>query len=533
MVNQRGIVYLIGAGPGDPAYLTVRGQQLLATAEVLVHDALIHPALQQQVPNTCLCLNVGKRGGQPSTPQTEINQILVDHARQGKRVIRLKNGDPFIFGRSTAEIQALKAAQCNFDVVPGVCSALAAPLLAHIPLTDPVLSRSFTVLTAHDLDALNWQAIAQLETLVFLMGGRQLPNIVELLINHGMWAEMPIAIIHWASQPQQQIWTGTLTSIVQITKGVTLSPCVIVIGEVADLRPYLQPQSSNATDSLAPAAPSALSPMPTTTPATTPLQGKTVLITRAVSQATQFRDQLQTQGAKVMEMPALEIGPPTSWAELDEAISQLSTFDWLILTSSNGVDAFFERLSEQGKDGRALAGVKIAVVGKKTAKSLAHRSLKPDFIPPNFVADSLVDHFPESVEQKKILFPRVESGGREVLIQGLRQQGAEVIAVPAYESRCPADIPTEVLTALKEKQVDVITFASSKTVHNFCTLVASALGDDWQQTLTRVCLASIGPQTSKSCEELFDRVDIEAQEYTLDGLTDAIVQWAQQSMDSP
>lgn len=235
-----GKAYLVGSGPGSADYLTVRAHQLLTTAEVLIYDALVDEAMLQLVPQHCLKLDVGKRGGEPSTPQSEINRLLVEQCQQGRQVVRLKSGDPFIFGRTTAEIQALVEAGCEFEVVPGVSSALAAPLLAGIPLTDPVLSRCFAVLSAHEPDALEWEALAQIETLVILMGAKHLPEIVEELLRHGRSPHTPIAIIRWAGQPQQQIWVGTLETIVQQTSRQSLSPAVMVIGEVVRLRPYLQ-----------------------------------------------------------------------------------------------------------------------------------------------------------------------------------------------------------------------------------------------------------------------------------------------------
>ncbi|NET47630.1 MAG: uroporphyrinogen-III C-methyltransferase [Merismopedia sp. SIO2A8] len=240
MANDKGVVYLMGAGPGDISHLTVEAQTILQTAtDVLIYDALVDEQLRALLPQDCQHIHVGKRGGQPSTPQADINHLLVHHCQQGRRVVRLKSGDPFIFGRCAAEITALKQAQCDFVVVPGLSSALAAPLLAHIPLTDPVLSRSFTVLSAHEPDVLNWPALAQLDTLVILMGTRHLATIVEQLQNHGRSPRTPIAIIRWASQPQEQIWVGTLESIVQQTSRQTLSPAVMVVGEVVSLRPYL------------------------------------------------------------------------------------------------------------------------------------------------------------------------------------------------------------------------------------------------------------------------------------------------------
>jgi len=523
---MKGRVYLVGSGPGRVDYLTVRAQQLLSQAEVLIYDALVDADLLQLVPDTCLKLNVGKRGGEPSVAQTEINRLLVEHGQQ-KQVVRLKSGDPFIFGRCTTEIEALRAANCAFEAVPGLSSALVAPLLAGIPLTDPVLSRCFAVFSAHDPDLLNWEALAQIETLVILMGTKHLPEIVDQLQRRGQSPHTPIAIIRWAGQPQQQTWFGTLADIVQQTARHPLSPAIITIGEVVALHPFLQPTLTpqNELQQRLPDLPQPSTRVTFYSPP--PLIGKTVLITRSVGQSSQFAELLQQTGATILEMPALEIGPPSSWAALDQAIAHLSNFDWLILTSTNGVDYFFERLTAQGKDARALAGVNLAVVGKKTADSLAQRGLQPDFIPPDFVADSLIAHFPngangDSLTGKKILFPRVESGGRDVLVKEFTDRGAVVTEVAAYQSRCPEAIAPAILKALEQEQVDIVTFASSKTVQCFHQM----LGTDSDKLLNNLCIASIGPQTSAACDRLLGRVDIEAEEYTLEGLVQAIIQWA-------
>ena len=240
-MSRQGKVYIVGAGPGAVAYLTVRSHQILTQAEALVYDALVSSDLGALLPVGCERHDVGKRGGHPSPPQPEIDRLLVRLCQQGKQVVRLKGGDPFIFGRSTSEIQALKAAGCAFEVVPGVSSALAAPLLAGIPLTDPVLGSHFAVLTAHDLELHDWDALARLSTLVILMGGRSLPEICDRLVQRGKRPETPVAVIRWAGQPQQQVWVGNLLTIEQRTKGETLSPCVIAIGEVVGLHDYLQP----------------------------------------------------------------------------------------------------------------------------------------------------------------------------------------------------------------------------------------------------------------------------------------------------
>ncbi|MBW4559167.1 MAG: uroporphyrinogen-III C-methyltransferase [Trichormus sp. ATA11-4-KO1] len=512
MTEVKGKVYLVGAGPGDVAYLTVKAYNLLGQAQVLIYDALIDEQLLQCVSSNCLKLDVGKRGGKPSTPQAEINKLLVQYCQQGQQVVRLKSGDPFVFGRCTAEIAALKASGCNFEVVPGISSALAAPLLAGIPLTDPVLSRCFAVFTAHEPDVLDWEALSRLETLVILMGGRHLPEIVHQLLQRGRSHSTPIAIIRWAGTPTQQIWTAQLDTILEQTAGLSLSPVVIVVGEVVRLRNYLQTEKISAH-------------VKTSTMSTNlPLAGKTILVTRASGQSSEFSDRLTAFGATVIEMPTIEIVPPASWTNLDQAIANLSDFHWLILTSTNAVDYFFYRLIAQGKDTRALAGVKIAVVGQKTAQSLKQQALQPDFIPPNFVADSLITHFPEELQGKKILFPRVESGGREVLVKELTAKGADVIEVAAYQSRCPNSIPASAKSALQNRTIDVITFASSKTVQFFYQLTNEIFSHN-----SGICIASIGPQTSKTCHDLFGRVDIEAEEYTLDGLTQALIKWATNS----
>jgi uroporphyrinogen III methyltransferase/synthase len=543
MTQEKGKVYLVGAGPGDVAYLTVKAYNLLTAAQVLVYDALVDAQLLQCVPPDCLKLDVGKRGGKPSTTQAEINKLLVKHCQQGKQVIRLKSGDPLIFGRCTSEIQALKASGCDFELVPGISSALAAPLLAGIPLTDPVLSRTFAVLTAHEPEVLDWEALSRLETLVILMGGQHLPEIVNQLVRHGRSHLTPIAIIRWAGTPRQQIWTAQLGNILEQTTELSISPAVIVIGEVVGLRKYLQPENIYLDEIIRqepgerhfqtePESTPTPQPMLSNFPSSTlPLSGKTILVTRSVGQSSQFSDRLIALGATVIEMPTLEIGPPSSWQALDDAITHLSDFDWLIFTSTNGIDYFFERLIAQEKDTRALAGVKIAVVGEKTAHCLKQRSLQPDFIPPNFIADSLVENFPENLHGKKVLFPRVESGGREILVKELTLKGAKVIEVAAYQSCCPSGIPAEAKLALQNRKIDVITFASSKTVQFFSQLTEKIFSSnpDTSQFLEGVCIASIGPQTSKTCNFLFRRVDVEAKEYTLDGLTQALITWATNS----
>ena len=498
---MKGKVYLVGAGVGDERYLTVWGRELLGKAEVLVYDALVDESLVKLVPLNCLQVCVGKRGGRVSTPQAEINRLLLDYCRQGKQVVRLKSGDPFVFGRANEEIASLQEANYDFELVPGISSTLAAPLLAGIPLTDKYLSRGYMVLSGHQPENFDWSALAKIDTLVVLMGGKSLAKIIQNLIDNERSPNEPVAIIRHCGRPQQQIFWGTLTDIVEKTREVSFSPAVIIIGKVVQ-RSHQNPHSKSL-----------------------PLLNRTVLVTRAAEQSSKFTSLLQQQGATVIEMPALSITPPSDWGDLDRAIANLDRFQWLILTSANGVNFFCDRLYHLGYDTRALGKTKIAVVGRKTSAVLQTKGLNPDFIPPNYVADSMVEHFPEALAGQKLLFPRVETGGRAVLVQQLTSQGAEVVEVAAYESACPLQMVESAWQALVQRQVDIITFASSKTVKNFDRLLKqklklSNLDDDFLQ---QVCIASIGPQTSKTCHELLGRVDLEAVEYTLEGLIEVLV----------
>ncbi|NEO28225.1 MAG: uroporphyrinogen-III C-methyltransferase, partial [Kamptonema sp. SIO4C4] len=305
-----GKVYLLGAGLGTFDTLTMRGWQVLQQAEVLIYDALATGELLSAVSDDCLKLPVGKRGGRKSTPQSEINRLLIAYCHQGKTVVRLKGGDPLIFGRARQEVEALKAANCAFELIPGLSSVLAAPLLAGIPLTDKCLSSEFVVLTGHKAEQFNWEALAKIDTLVILMGGRKLRTIIRELHRWGKPSSLPVAIIRNAGRSDQRVWCGTLTDILKQVEGESLSPCAIIIGEVVSLQSKFQ--SSQAQ----------------------PLLGKTILVTRAAQQSSRFSQLLEAEGARVLEMPALEIKPPSSWQALDDAIAELPTFSWLLLTSA-------------------------------------------------------------------------------------------------------------------------------------------------------------------------------------------------------
>ena len=512
---MKGKVFIVGAGIGGVDFLTVCARDLISRAEVLISDALVDRSLLELAPPNTNCIIAGKRGGQESFKQDEINQMLVEYCLQGKRVVRLKSGDPWIFGRSLPEILALQAANCEWEVVAGISSAIAAPMLAGIPLTEVESSSCFAVMTGHDLSQLPWEAIAQIPTLVILMGTNNLAGLLEKL-SAGKSVDTAIAIVRWCGRADQQVWVGTLADIQSKLPEGSLSPSVIIVGEVVKFHQQLASSSFKTLENFEHSLDKEK----------LPLQGKRILVTRAANQASQFTDLLTSRGAIVIEMPTLAIAPPTSWKMLDQAIADLSNYDWLILTSANAVESFFGRLQQAGKDSRALYSLNVAVVGRKTAEVLANYGIVPDLVPTEFVADALVKAFVTEnhvLTDKKMLFPRVESGGREILVEQLQQHGAIIEAIAAYESVCPKVIDIAALDAIQNQRLDAIAFASSKTVKNFCQLLDRvAPKDAWQSWISTVKIASIGPQTSKTCYELIGRVDCEALEYTLDGLVEAI-----------
>ncbi|MEO1133254.1 MAG: uroporphyrinogen-III C-methyltransferase [Cyanobacteria bacterium J06639_1] len=498
LVGEFGKVWLVGAGLGDRLDLTVRALQLLRSADAIVTDALVPESLLLEAKPECEIIRAGKRGGQTSTPQSDIDRLLVQLSHAGRTVVRLKSGDPTIFGRVMEEVRALQAAGCPFEIVPGMSSAIAAAASAGIFLTDKHLSQCFAVISAHQLNTLPWEALGQLDTLVLLMGTRSLQEICDRLMRAGKSESTAIALIREAGRASQQVWTGSLETFADEMErlALRLSPAVIVVGEVVGARLELEKGDRQ------------------------PLAGKTVLVTRANPQAGALTRLLEAKGAIVADMPTIEIVPPSSFRDLDAAIARLSEFDWLILTSANGVEAFFGRLQALGLDSRALSGTRVAVVGQKTAAAIAQFGIRPDFIPSEFIADAVAAELPLEKLDMRVLFPRVESGGREILVKALTERGAAVTEVAAYQSKCPDRVEPRALSLLQAKRVDIITFASSKTVRHFYRLLREAQFEF--SALDGVQIAAIGPKTADTCTELLGRTDICAEEYTLEGLVEAI-----------
>ncbi len=497
--DSLGTVYLVGAGIGGREGLTLKALKVLQQADVVLVDDLVDPQIFAELLPQVEIIPVGKRGGYPSMAQSEINAHMITACQAGQQVVRLKSGDPWIFGRVVDELEALQAAGCPVVVIPGISSVLAGPEYAGIPLTHKTLSRCIGVITGHEWSTLKWSALAELDTLVIVMGTRTLAEISQQLIQAGRPPETPTALIYKAGYPEQQCWIGSLQTLPQRLPSQSLSPAVIVVGQCVDLK-----------DSLSVATP---------LPPALPLAGKTVLVTRSDTQASTLTQLLHDQGARVIEMPTIAIIPPSSWTPLDQAIANLKSLDWLILTSANAVTYFFKRLQAQHLDSRSLGGIQIAVVGLKTAAVLSHYGIKPDLVPDEFVADALLDVWPQTTPQK-VLFPRVESGGRDSLVKGLRDLNADVIEVAAYQSVCPDHIDPSSLRALTSERVDILTFASSKTVKHFQQLLQAQHFDFAK--LAKTTIAAIGPQTAKTCVEVLGRVDRIPTEYTLERLVQVL-----------
>lgn len=480
-------VYLVGAGPGDPGLLTRSGAALLALAEVVVYDRLASPALLDLAPAGAERIDVGKAPGHMAMTQDEINAVLVDRGLAGREVVRLKGGDPFVFGRGGEEAESLIAAGVRFEVVPGVTSAIAAPAYAGIPVTHRGLSTHVTIVTGHEDPAkgstdTDWGALARVGgTLVVLMGAGHLPEITRRLVEGGRSPETPVAAVRWGTRPEQRTIRGTLATITSL--GVE-SPSAIVVGEVAGLDLGWFERR--------------------------PLFGRSVVVTRAREQASDLSSALEALGAEVLEMPSITIEP----VAFD--LPDLSDYGWVVFTSANGVRAFFDGgIEVAGLDARAFAGLRIAVIGPGTSAALAEHGLNADLVPDRFVAESLLDAFPPPASpSERVLLARAETA-RDVLPEGLSARGYEVEVLSVYRT-VRAEVDADVLARVQEGRVDALTFTSSSTVTNFCDVVGR-LPDPQPIAL------SIGPVTSETARSRGLRVNAEADPHTIDGLIAAVV----------
>lgn len=505
--RERGVtegkVFLVGAGPGDTGLITVKGKQLVDSVDAVVYDALANSALLPpgaRETGRPELYYVGKRGGsKESATQEEINALLIKLAREGKRVVRLKGGDPFVFGRGSEEAQALNDASVAFEVVPGVTAGIAAPAYAGIPITHRGLATSVTFVTGHEDPAkpgtqTNWPALAKVGgTIVLYMGVKTLASISDALIKGGMPGEIPAAAIQWGTQSRQRTVVATLDTIAAKAEEQNITaPVITVIGWSVVLRDELNWFEQR------------------------PLFGKRVVVTRATQQAPALSEKLRELGADVIEMPATQIAR-LDLAPLRAAIDNIGDFDWLIFTSQNAVAIFWEQLLGRGRDARALAGLRIAAVGPATAGALLERGITVDVIPQRFVAEGLLEimRARDDVARRKVLYVTAE-GARDVLPTGLREIGADVTVIEVYRSIADGEGAERLARAIESGKVDLATFTSASAVRGYIDAVG-------EEVALKVPAASIGPQTSDALREAGIEVKAEAEESTIDGLASAVL----------
>jgi uroporphyrinogen III methyltransferase/synthase len=479
-------VALVGAGPGDPGLLTRRGEALLRAADVVVYDRLASAELLELAPAHAELVDVGKAPGRVALTQDEINAVLVDRGRAGLAVVRLKGGDPFVFGRGGEEAEACIAAGLTFEVVPGVTSAIAAPAYAGIPVTHRGVSTSVTIVTGHEDPAkgttdTDWESLARAGgTLVILMGAGRIADIADALVRGGRPPGTPVAAVRWGTRPAQQTTRATLATIAGL--GVE-APSAIVVGDVAALDFSWFEQR--------------------------PLFGRCIVVTRAREQASELRTALEQLGADVIELPAIAL------ERVEFTVPELARYGWLVFTSANGVDAFFDSgLAPAGLDARALGGLRVAVIGPGTRAALARRGVRADLVPDRFVAESLLEAFPAATPGARVLLARA-AAARDVLPDGLAQRGYEVDVLPVYRTVSGAPNAAD-LARVREGKVDAVTFTSSSTVANFCDVVG-ALPEP------QPAVISIGPVTSDTARARGLRVDAEADPHTLPALVAAVI----------
>lgn len=496
---KQSIVYLVGAGPGDPGLITCKGLECLSKADVVVYDYLAGGRLLDSAPPQAEKIYVGKKASEHTLEQSEINKLLVDKAKEGKVVVRLKGGDPFVLGRGGEEADELVKNGISFEVVPGVTSAIAVPAYAGIPVTHRKVASSFAVITGHEdptkLDSsINWEKLATgVDTLVFLMGMNNLPEITAKLAQYGRPLDTPVAVIKDGTQPGQQTVTGTLENIANEVKKHKLSPpAVIVVGDVVNLRDKLRWFDNR------------------------PLSGKRILVTRSRQQASVLSKLLSERGAEPVELPVIDIRPVSDTAELDLAISTLSQYQWIVFTSVNGVEAFFERLRSLKLDARTLYSLKIAAIGPATVEALEKKGITPDFCPDAYTGAGLVSGLSKlKIAGQKFFLPRTDIADKE-LSDGIKQLGGSVHEVTVYQT-VPGVSPAKAREVFTNGKIDVVTFASSSTVSNLMTALKKE-----DISLNGAAIACIGPKTADTAAKAGLKVDIVSTESTIPALVAAI-----------
>jgi uroporphyrinogen III methyltransferase/synthase len=497
-----GKVYLVGAGPGDPGLLTLRGRELLEAADLVVYDALANPMLLGHLRPGARRIFAGRRGARAAARQRRIDSLLAGAARRGLQVVRLKGGDPFVFGRGGEEAEALAAAGIDFEIVPGVSSAVAAASCAGIPLTHRRHASSILIATGHEepgrpASRLRWEALARgADTLVFLMAIRNLESILIRLARHGRPLTTPAALIEWGSWPRQRVQVATIGTLARLARETAIGPpALLVIGDVVRLRGRLRWLERR------------------------PLHGRRIVVTRPRAQAAELSHRLAGAGAEVIEFPTIEIGPPASWRRADASIRRLGEYDWILFTSANGVEAFLGRLWSRGKDLRALGRARLGAIGPATARALEVRGLRVEVQPDVYRAERVAAALRGRVRGSRVLIPRARVA-RDVLPRQLRdREGARVDVVEVYRTRTVRSGARRVREALKAGDIDAVTFTSSSTAHGF----VRALGvEGLRRLMAGVAIACIGPVTAATLRSYGLKARVQPAEYTVPALAEAL-----------
>jgi uroporphyrinogen III methyltransferase/synthase len=507
---MKGTVYLVGAGPGDIGLLTIKGLKCLKKADVVVYDFHLNAQVLNYISHDAEFIYAGKRGGRHTMTQDEINAVLIEKAKEGKNTCRLKGGDPFVFGRGGEEAEALAKEGIEFEIVPGVSSAIAAPAYAGIPLTHRLYSSSFAVIPGYEdpskkESAIDWPRLATgVGTLVFLMAVKNVDQIAQKLIDNGRSPETPVAVIRWGTRPDQTTVIGTLSTIGDLLKERDIKPpAVMVVGEVVKLRESLNWYEKK------------------------PLFGQRILATREHAEGFELLEEL---GAEIISFPTIEIVPPENYDTLDQAIGAVESYDWLIFTSRNGVKYFFKRFFEKDRDIRDLKGIHICAIGTKTAAEVNAYGIKVDLVPEEFRAEGLVELFQkfqgskgEGLKGLRFLFPRAEKA-REVFPDRVRELGGEIDIPVAYRTIKPEFHGKRLRRFLKEGRISIATFTSAATFNNFREI----MGKDAEEFLRALVIAVIGPVTAKAVEKAGLHVDIMPKEATIEAMVNEIIEWGKE-----
>lgn len=499
--NRKGICYLVGAGPGDPGLLTIRAKECLEKADVVVYDYLCNAGILNYAPSGSEKIYAGKKAADHAIPQDELNDLLVKLSLEGKTVVRLKGGDPYVFGRGGEEAQELNKAEIPFEIVPGISSSIAGPAYAGIPVTHRDCCSQLTIFTGHEdpnknESVIDYSKIGKCDgTKVMLMGVGQLEKVTNEMISGGQAKDTPVALIRWATTGRQETLIGEIGNISQkVNKVGFKAPAVAVFGEVVNLRDQLNWFEGRS------------------------LYAKKMVVTRTRTQAGELSVRLRNMGADVDEMPTIRIERPEKLKEFGELVQDSHKYDWIVFTSPNGVDSFFDIFFKLYKDARSIGGAKIAVIGPGTQKAVEKYHLAVDLLPERFVAEGLVEKFVESegVENQTILLVRPEKT-RDIISKGLSEKGAIVDEAIAYRTVPELEDPTGAVKRFNSGEIDLVTFTSSSTVESFMELDL--------EIPDHIVMASIGPITSETIRSYGYEADIEAKESNIPSLVDAIEEY--------